>query len=198
MALRLIKKILFLSFSCSVFSISFADMGLSSINTSISNNADKKMTGAINVTIPFVVSNWAMLAAYYNQNSAFPAAGIYAVDTSILNGVKSITNSNYGTLEIRFSADAPGPMANNGFALAPTRVSRQGNIFYVYELAKCFTNTLDSVTTLNNPQPGTPSNIFNNSNLGILCVYAQDPYTAAINEVQGGTIDPSNQNGASS
>ena len=36
-----------------------------------------------------------------------------------------------------------------------------------------------------NPQPGTPSSLFSSSNLGTSCMYAADPYSAAISEVQG-------------
>jgi hypothetical protein len=176
--------------ACCVIKTSFAD-GLSTIGSSITNNAEQQIINAINLTLPFVVSDWGMLATYYNQNAAFPPAGAYAVDTSIITGVTSITNSSAGTLEITFAPTAPGPMAGKSFVLAPTRIERQGNIFYVYELAQCFTNISNSLTALNNPPLGTPISLFSNSNLGTNCVFSADPYSAATKEVQGNPTAPS-------
>lgn len=186
--LKLIMASLIFSFS----GASFADSLLSSINSSIGNSADNQLMLGINQSLPFVVADWAMIANYYSQNSTFPPVGIYAVATSILSGVNSITNTSYGTLDITYGAEAPGPLANNGYSLAPTRVTLRGNTFYVYELVQCFTNITDSMTSEQTPKPGTPIGIFSNSNLGANCLYAPNPSLAAIAVVQGiGAASPS-------
>lgn len=170
--------------------------GLSSIGSSISNNANNQLINAINQPIPFVVSDWAMLSSYYSQNSSFAPAGLYAVDVSVLSGVNSITNTAFGTLEIRYGSNAPGPMAGKGYALAPTRVSSKGNVFYVYELVQCFTNIIDSPLGLNTPKEGSPSSVFGNSNLGTNCSFSLDPYSAAVSEVNGTSTNPAATNQA--
>lgn len=168
---------------------------LSSINNSIANSADNQVMMGINQHLPFVVSDWAMLANYYSQNSSFPSVGIYAVSTTILSGVNSISNTAYGTLDIIYGPNAPGPLANNGFSLAPTRVTLRGNIFYVYELPQCFTNITDSMTSQHAPQTGTPIGVFSNSNLGVNCLYAPNPSLAAIAVVEGTNSAPPQQGG---
>lgn len=158
---------------------------LSGTSSTISGNANSYLVNAINTPLPFVTSAWSMLSTFYSQNSSFAPAGVYAVDTSFLSNVSSISNTSNGTLEVRYGPSAPGPLANNGYALAPTRVTLRGNTFYVYALTQCFTNVTDSLTSRQTPQVGTPIGLFSNSNLGTNCVYAADPYTAAINQVQG-------------
>jgi hypothetical protein len=154
--------------------------------SSITDGANNYQIIFLNKTVTFVSTDWSMLTNYYNQNSTFPQANAYAIDTSFLPGVTSITNTASGTLEVKFGATAPGPMAGNGFALAPTRVSLRG-VFYVYELVQCFTNITDSMTNQEPPQQGTLINLFSKSALGTNCMYASDPYTAAVNQVNGVT-----------
>ena len=153
--------------------------------SSITDGANNYQIIFLNKTVTFVSTDWSMLTNYYSQNSTFPQANAYSIDTSFLPGVSSITNSISGTLEVRFNATAPGPMANNGFALAPTRVSLRGNTFYVYQLPQCYTNITDSMTNQEVPAPGTLISLFSNSALGTNCMYASDPYATAINQVNG-------------
>lgn len=164
---------------------SLMSSGFASSLSSITSNANNYVINSINNSLFAVVVAWTALTNFYSQNSSFPAAAVYAVNTTFMPGVSSITNSASGTLEIRFGPTAPGPLANNGFALAPTRVTLRGNTFYVYALTQCFTNVPDSMTDAAAPLPGTPSALFGNSNLGTNCLYAADPYSAAVNQVQG-------------
>lgn len=159
----------------------FADAALSNIV----NNANNHQVIFLNKSVIFVTADWTLLSNYYSQNSSFPPANIFAVDTSFLTGVNSITNSASGTLEVRFGSTAPGPIAGGGFALAPTRVTVRSNTFFVYELPQCYTNITDSMASRETPAPGTLISLFSQTNLGTNCVYAADPYTAAINQVNG-------------
>ncbi len=152
--------------------------------SSIMDNASNYQIIFLNKTVTFVSTDWSMLTNYYSQNSTFPQANSFAIDTSFLPGVTSITNSASGTLEVRFGATAPGPMAGNGFALAPTRVSLR-KVFFVYELPQCYTNIVDSMTNQQTPTPGTLVSLFSSSSLGTNCMYTADPYTAAVNQVNG-------------
>lgn len=186
---------------CCVMKVGLTDGDLSNVNSSITIHANDQLVNAIDLPLPFVVSDWAMLSKYYSQNSTFAPADIYDVDTSTLSGVTgvaAITNTSSGTLEVRYGPNAPGPMANNGYALAPTRESLRGNTFHVYELPICFTNIEDSQSSLSAPKPGTPIGVFGDSNLGTNCYYATDPYSTAIAEVQGTVSLPTRMNGASS
>ncbi len=192
-----IKKILACALAISFIQTSLADADLPNIGSSITNNANNQLISAINLPLPFVVSVWSMMSNYYSSTSNFPPANTFAVDTSILTNVNIITNTSYGTLEVHYGPNAPGPMANKGYALAPTRVVRKGNIFYIYELTQCFTNIMRSAPNLLQVKQGTNSDIFGNSNLGTNCSYAEDPYAAAINQVEGnGTAPPSDGVGA--
>ncbi len=172
-----------------------ASAGLSNIGTSISTNADAQVVNGINLPLPFVVSVWSMLSNYYGQNSNFPAAGLYAVDTSVLSGMNYISNTAFGTLDVCYGPTAPGPLASNCYSLAPTRITLRGNTFYVYELVQCFTNITDSLTSRASPQPNTPIGVFGNSNLGTSCLFASDPSSAAVAVVQGSGTSPTQQNG---
>lgn len=178
-------KVIAISLALGLSSNGFTASFLAGSSSSISGNADSYLINAINVPLPFVTNAWSMLSTFYNQSSSFAPTGVYAVDTSFLTGVSSISNTSSGTLEVRYGPTAAGPLANNGYALAPTRITLRGNTFYVYSLPQCFTNITDSMTSRKAPQIGTPIGLFSNSNLGTNCVYAADPYTAAINQVQG-------------
>lgn len=189
-----IKKTLVSILAFCLIESGFADSDLSSIGSSITNNANNQLVNAINLPLPFVVSVWSMMSNYYSTTSAFAPTGLYAVDTSILSNVTSINNTSYGTLEIRYGANAPGPMANNGYALAPTRVTQNGNTFYIYELPQCFTNIISTVRGLVQAREGANSDAFGNSNLGTNCVYAANPFSAAIAEVEGTGTAPQSDN----
>lgn len=152
--------------------------------SSIVDDANNYQIIFLNKTVVFVATDWSLLSNYYSQNSNFPPANVFAINTSFLPGVTSITNSASGTLEVRFDSTAPGPIAGNGFALAPTRVSLR-KVFYVYQLPQCYTNITDTMASTQTPVPGTLISLFSNSSLGTNCMYAADPFTAAINEVNG-------------
>ncbi len=182
-------KIMLASLACCFSSVALSDSFLS--GNSITNTADSQVVTAINANLGFASSMWSMLAAYYSQTSGFPPAGTFDIASQLLpNGVTIVNNSN-GILVLTFGSIAPGPLANNSFALTPTCVSLRGNTFYVYELPQCFTNIVDSVTTSGPPQPGTAISVFAKSNLGIKCVYAASPEGAALNAANNCNSSPS-------
>lgn len=180
---------------CLSSTLCVASSGILSVGTSISAAANAQQVMEINQLLPFVVSNWSSLSGANSQGSGFPAANQFAVSDTILNQGTSITNSNNGTLEVRYGPNASGNLANHGYALAPTRVTLRGNTFYVYELPKCFTNIPDSLTSQQAPVLNSVSALMGSSDLGAVCFYAEDPYAAAISAVQGTDIAPQQPSG---
>ena len=182
-SIKIFLATLTLCLSSSVFAVS---PGLQSIGTSIGQSADNYSVMAINSTIPFVVSTWAMLSNNYSQTGTAPAAGLLAVSSTVLgNNGTTITNTSFGTLDIGFGPGSPGSLEGKGFSLSPTLITLHGNTFLVYELVQCFTNITDSMTSQQTPQPGTSIALFGNSNLGSNCVYAANPSAAAVAAAQG-------------
>lgn len=177
---RKASKIIATALALSITSVGFSD------TTQIGNNAKIFVINALNNSTTFVSTAWSMLANSYNLNPVFQPAGAFSLNTAFIPGVAFIRTSASGTLEVGFGPTAPGPLANNGFALAPTRVSLNGTVVYLYQLPQCYTNIMDELGPAQAPQPCSPSMLISASNLGTNnCVYMPDPYAAAIAEVQG-------------
>jgi len=176
--------------SCALF---LATSAWSEFNfNSITNGGNIRMSQVVSSTAPLVVTAYKMVGDYYNQMSTCPPAGQFAMNTTQVPEVLSISNSNNCIVVLVFqpataSSTTPIPLAGTTIAIAPQLISQpNGSTILNFNSPAVYANFFDSSLLQTQPSCGTIISTLTNSSYGVQGMYATDPLAAATKEVMSG------------
>lgn len=160
--------------------------------SSIANEGNIRMSQVISSTAPLVVTAYKLVGDYYNQMSVCPAAGQFAMNTTQVPEVLSISNSNNCIVVLTFqqataSSTTPIPLSGTTIAVAPQLITAtNGSNILNFNTPLVYANFFDSSLLQTPPSCGTSISTLTNSSYGVPGRYAADPVAAATKEVMGG------------
>lgn len=159
---------------------------------SITSSGNSRMTQVLSSTSTLVVTAYKMVSDYYGQMSFCPPAGQFAMNTTQIPEVQSITNLNNCVVALVFqqasvSTTTPIPLAGATIAVAPQLITPPtGGSVLNFNTPVMYADFFDSSLLKAQPMCGTPISTLTNSSYGVQGLYAADPVAAATKEVMGG------------